>query len=106
MDRREEAGSRAPRDQEARAIQDVAVDAIQDGSPPADPQDVELLARAIASQGLLQPIIVVRRPDDTGFDVLAGHMRLLACKRLGWKTIPAVVRGAPRTAPPPERPPA
>lgn len=48
------------------------------------------LAKSIRQSGLLQPILV--RPDDFAFEVVFGHHRLEACKRLGWKTIPAVVK--------------
>ena len=43
------------------------------------------LALSIKQKGLLQPIIV--RPKHTKFEVIAGHKRLLACKKLGWKKI-------------------
>lgn len=49
------------------------------------------LAKAIASQGLLQPILV--RPHGDGrFAVVSGHRRFAAVQSLGWRTIPAVVR--------------
>ena len=48
------------------------------------------LAKSIVQSGLLQPILV--RPDQSYFEVVFGHHRLEACKRLGWKTIPAVIR--------------
>ena len=48
------------------------------------------LAKSIQQSGLLQPILV--RPDHSWFEVVFGHHRLEACKRLGWKTIPALVK--------------
>jgi ParB family chromosome partitioning protein len=48
------------------------------------------LARSIDQSGLLQPILV--RPDHSCFEVVFGHHRLEACKRLHWKTIPALVQ--------------
>ena len=92
-----------PRDKDGYAIQDVAIDAIHDDSV-LDPQDVELVAKSIAAQGLLQPIVVVQRPGEHRFDILAGHVRFHACRHLGWKTIAAVIRGSPPRPEPPRTP--
>jgi len=51
---------------------------------------VEELAKSIESNGLLQPILV--RPIHGSFEVIFGHHRLEACKRLGWKSIPANIK--------------
>ena len=48
------------------------------------------LAKSIQQSGLLQPILV--RPDRSCYEVVFGHHRLEACKRLGWQTIPAFVK--------------
>jgi N6-adenosine-specific RNA methylase IME4 len=45
--------------------------------------DIEALARSIDAVGLLHPIVV--RPDGK---LIAGERRLMACKSLGWETIP------------------
>jgi hypothetical protein len=59
-------------------------------APPA-PGLVEALAKDIESQGLLQPIVVA--PAGSGrYRLVVGSQRLEACRRLGWKTIPAVVQ--------------
>lgn len=50
---------------------------------------VELAAR-IRQMGLLQPI-VVHRAMDGRYIILAGRMRFLACRHLGWKIIPVVI---------------
>jgi len=47
------------------------------------------LAHSIQAQGLIQPIRV--RPLDSGYELVAGHRRYLACAQLGWITIPATV---------------
>ena len=52
---------------------------------------VQGLAEKIAQLGLLQPIVVERR-EDGQFNVIAGHLRLAACKMLGWKTISAIAK--------------
>lgn len=49
------------------------------------------LSMSITSKGLLEPIII-QPLEDGRFQLLAGLRRLTACKRLKWKTIPAVHR--------------
>lgn len=48
------------------------------------------LAASIQASGLLQPIVV--RPVGSGFELIAGERRWRAAQRLGWQTVPAVVR--------------
>ncbi|MCX7934011.1 MAG: ParB N-terminal domain-containing protein, partial [Planctomycetota bacterium] len=87
-DRRGEESSRdLPREIEISAIEPLEI--------AVDRSDVEQVARSIASHGLLQPIVVTRTPLGR-YEVVAGHLRLEACKSLGWKRIPAVVRAARR----------
>jgi len=52
---------------------------------------LEDLANSIKEKGLLSPIIV-RRNDDGTYGLIAGQRRFLACQRLRWKTIPAIIR--------------
>lgn len=52
---------------------------------------IDDLARSIERQGLLSPITVFQKPDGS-FSLIAGQRRLLACKRLGRTTVPAIVR--------------
>jgi small-conductance mechanosensitive channel len=58
-----------------------------------DDADVEELADRIRAEGLIQPI-VVEPAGDGQYRVVVGHMRVEACKRLGWRSVPAIVRGA------------
>lgn len=51
---------------------------------------IEELASSIEANGLLQPITV--RPHDDGYQVVAGERRFRAVSRLGWQTIPAIIR--------------
>jgi ParB-like chromosome segregation protein Spo0J len=58
---------------------------------PANPrrisdQELEALTRSIREFGLVDPIIA-RREDKT---VIGGHQRLIAARRLGYKTVPVV----------------
>jgi ParB family chromosome partitioning protein len=48
------------------------------------------LAESIRRYGVLQPVVV--RPGPRGLELVAGERRLRACKMLGLKTIPAVVK--------------
>ncbi len=51
--------------------------------------NIGALSRSIDELGLLQPIIV--RPLEDFFDLVAGHRRLEACKKLRWRKIPCHV---------------
>jgi len=53
-------------------------------------QDILELATRIRAEGLIQPV-VLSRMEDGQYQVMAGHMRVEACKRLGWHSLPAVV---------------
>jgi ParB family chromosome partitioning protein len=52
---------------------------------------IDELAQSIKTYGLLQPIIL-RELSKQEYQIVAGERRFLACKRLGWQTIPAFVR--------------
>jgi ParB family chromosome partitioning protein len=49
--------------------------------------DIDSLAESIKAEGLLTPLIV--RPKGKGYELVAGHRRYMALKKLGWKTVPA-----------------
>lgn len=49
------------------------------------------LANSIKEKGLLNPVIVKRNKDDT-YDLIVGQRRFLACQKLGWESIPAIIR--------------
>jgi len=48
------------------------------------------LAASIEASGLLQPVVV--RARDGGYELIAGERRWRAVQRLGWPTVPAVVK--------------
>src|SRR5688500_13949717 len=50
------------------------------------PTDLESLTRSIREFGFVQPVLA-RRDDKM---VIGGHQRLLAARRLGWKTVPVI----------------
>jgi small-conductance mechanosensitive channel len=95
-----------PLDKEASKIQQIKLESVLPGDVALELQDVEQVARSVAALGLLQPIMVVKQPQGDAYDLLAGHLRLAACRKLGWKTIPAVVLDSTRgpAAPPPAAP--
>ena len=55
-----------------------------------DPEGLSELAASIRRHGVLQPIVVSRSGD--GYELVAGHRRVLAARLVGKSTIPAVVR--------------
>lgn len=61
--------------------------------PRRDFSDAELqeLQLSLQASGLLQPI-AVRPRSDGKFELIAGERRFRAATRLGWSTIPAVIR--------------
>ena len=56
-----------------------------------DQASIQELATSIGAHGVLQPIVVSRTPDG-GYELIAGHRRVLASRLAGKSSIPAVVR--------------
>jgi ParB family chromosome partitioning protein len=74
-------------------ISELPVDRIKPGNlalRDLDEAAVEELAKSIRASGLLQPIMV--KPTSDGYELVFGLHRLEACKRLGWRKIPALVK--------------
>ena len=57
-----------------------------------DEEGLGKLADSIREHELIQPITVRSAKDGKHFEIIAGERRFRACKLLGWKTIPAIVR--------------
>lgn len=55
----------------------------------SEPGPMSGLMMSIQDKGLLEPIIV--RPGGDGYEVVAGMRRYEACKKLGWRRVPAHV---------------
>lgn len=55
-----------------------------------DADSINELAASIRRHGILQPIVVSRHGD--GYELVAGHRRVLAARAAGKTTIPAVIR--------------
>jgi ParB family chromosome partitioning protein len=58
-----------------------------------DPAELTDLTRSIEASGLLQPI-VVRSAGGGMYELIAGERRLRAVQRLGWASVPAVLKDA------------
>ncbi|RLI86426.1 MAG: hypothetical protein DRP01_04280 [Archaeoglobales archaeon] len=56
-----------------------------------DPEgaEIESLAESIRSVGLINPITV--RPKNSKYEIIAGHRRYLACKKIGLQKIPCII---------------
>ncbi len=59
-----------------------------------DEDRIDELARSIRSNGVIQPIIVRRAPDQ-GYEIIAGERRWRAAQRAGLLKVPVVVRELP-----------
>jgi ParB family transcriptional regulator, chromosome partitioning protein len=55
-----------------------------------DIEKIDELAQSIKTSGLIQPIVV--RRSGSGYQLVVGERRYLACKKLGWKKIAATVK--------------
>jgi ParB family chromosome partitioning protein len=54
---------------------------------------IDELAKSIEQQGLIQPIIVKKENDK--YQIIAGHRRFLAFKKLNKESIPAIIKQNP-----------
>ncbi|MBT3390765.1 MAG: ParB/RepB/Spo0J family partition protein [Chloroflexi bacterium] len=58
------------------------------------PTGIAELAASIREHGIIQPLIVTRDEQTTGYILVAGERRLLASKEAGLEKVPVVVREA------------
>lgn len=56
-----------------------------------DEKNLVELMESIKTHGLIQPI-VVRPAKKTGYEIIAGERRWLACKKLDMKYVPAIIK--------------
>ncbi len=55
-----------------------------------DDDQMEMLVDSVKAKGIIEPLIV--RPDGSGeYEIISGHRRFHACKKLGLKMIPCYV---------------
>ena len=55
-----------------------------------DNEEMQCLVESIKLQGILNPITV--RPISDGYEIVSGHRRVFACKKLGVEFVPAFVK--------------
>ena len=60
-----------------------------------DDEGMELLVQSIREFGVMTPV-VVRPVKEGGYEIISGHRRLHACRRVGIEMIPALVRDMER----------
>jgi ParB family chromosome partitioning protein len=56
-----------------------------------DDDKIEELSRTIHTHGIIQPIVIREFEHDT-FEIIAGERRWRAMKKLGWDTVPAIIK--------------
>jgi len=87
---------KVPQDKEG--LLEIDIEAIQPAQHQArlmfDQKKLSELADSIKKHGIIQPILVRKRPD-TGYELIAGERRWRACRDLGYKTIMAFVKDYP-----------
>ena len=76
-------------------VLDIEISQIDDfeGHPfkVKDDEEMEKLMESIATYGVLTPVII-REKDDGRYEMISGYRRKRACERLGFTSIPAVVK--------------
>ena len=52
--------------------------------------DMDLLVDSIKAKGIIEPLIV--RPDGSGeYEIISGHRRYHACKKIGIEKVPCFI---------------
>ena len=80
---------------ESENIQNIQLSELHDYSnhpfKVQDDEAMEELVQSIRDKGVLEPIDV-RPMDQGGYEILSGHRRVHACRKLGLLTIPCTIR--------------
>lgn len=80
---------------ESENIQNIQLSELHDYSnhpfKVQDDEAMEELVQSIRDKGVLEPIDV-RPMDQGGYEILSGHRRVHACRKLGFLTIPCTIR--------------
>jgi ParB family transcriptional regulator, chromosome partitioning protein len=58
------------------------------------PDELDELADSIRTHGVIQPLIVTAAGENAGYTLITGERRLLAARRAGLDSVPAIVREA------------
>ncbi|ART78477.1 nucleoid occlusion protein [Sutcliffiella horikoshii] len=72
------------------AVKDIVPNRYQPRTVFVD-ERIEELSLTIRTHGIIQPI-VVRQFDEDKYEIIAGERRWRAVQKLGWETIPAIVK--------------
>ena len=56
-----------------------------------DDNKIEELSRTIHTHGIIQPIVIREYKEDQ-FEIIAGERRWRAVQKLGWDTVPAIIK--------------
>ncbi|MCL6558278.1 MAG: ParB/RepB/Spo0J family partition protein [Firmicutes bacterium] len=82
-------------DGESGQLKEIEVEAIRPAPRQArrifDQEKLDELAASIKEHGVIQPV-VVRVMEEGGYELIAGERRWRACKAMGYKKIPAVIK--------------
>lgn len=57
-----------------------------------DENKLEELAASIKEHGVIQPLVLRPLPDGGGYELIAGERRWRACRLLGYKVVPAIIK--------------
>ncbi|GEL76330.1 nucleoid occlusion protein [Tenuibacillus multivorans] len=57
-----------------------------------DDTKIDELAQTIHTHGVIQPIVVRKLDEDSGYELIAGERRWRAVQSLEWETIPGIVK--------------
>ncbi len=79
------------RDVELNLIKISSLNTRKDLTAGTEEAGLEDLANSIREKGLLNPIIIQKTVEGS-YELIAGQRRYLACKSLGWSTIPSIIR--------------
>lgn len=72
-------------------LEEIAIDQIHSSSNVRSKLDLDAeFVASIRENGVLQPVTVA--PNGDGYDLIYGHRRLAAAKRVGLEVVPAIVR--------------
>ena len=86
-------------EQTARILNPEEIEILPNWNPRRllDKKELERLAESVRLNGVIQAITVRPSGNGAGYFVISGHRRLLAAKRVGAKTIPAIVSDVSET---------
>ena len=78
----------------ADPLLNIPIDEIRIGKLPlrqrTDQDDLRPLMNSIQRYGVIEPLVVMK--TDSGYELVVGRRRFEACRRLGLRTVPSIVR--------------